>query len=102
MLFPRLSERGGEVLLLAPGWTSLIVQRVVGRSFYSPQAGDLWLLFGAWWGDSLTLPRLDISGHCSMRGGEILLLASGWTFLVIIRHVVGSFSYSPQAGHPLS
>ena len=112
---------GGEILLLAPGWTSLIIIRcVVGRFSYSPQAGHLWSSFGAWWGDSLTRPRLDISGRrsahggeilllCprldisrrrSAHGGEILLLTPGWTSLVvIIRRVVGRFSYSPQAGH---
>ncbi|WP_419614580.1 hypothetical protein, partial [Thiolapillus sp.] len=35
-------------------------------------------------GDSLTRPRLDISGHPSARGGAILLLAPGWTSLVIV------------------
>ena len=80
----------GEILLLAPGWTSLIiVQRVVGRFSYSPQAGHLWSSFGAWWGDSLTRHRLDISRGCSAHGGEILLLAPGWTSLVIVRHMVG-------------
>ena len=97
------SARGGVILLLAPGWTCLVIfRRVVGRFLYSPQAGHLWSSFGAWWGDSLTRPRLDISGHPSARGGEILLLAPGWTSLVILRRVVGRFSYSPQAGHVLS
>ena len=77
------SVRGGEILLLAPGWTSLSS-------------------FGAWWGDSLTQPRLDISHHCLVRGGEIHLIAPGWTSFVVIRRVVGRFSYSPQAGHLLS
>ena len=91
---------GGEILLLAPVWTSLVVvQRMVGRFSYSPQAGHLWSSFGTRWGDSLTRPRLDISGHRSARGGEILLLAPGWTSLVVLRRVVGRFSYSPQAGH---
>ena len=99
----RPSARGGAILLLAPGWTSpVILRRVVGRFSHSPQAGHLWSSFGAWWGDSLTRPRLDISGHPSARGGEILLLAPGWTSLVILRRVVGRFSYSPQAGHVLS
>ena len=107
----------GEILLLAPGWTSLIiVQRVVGRFSYSPQAGHLWSSFGAWWGDSLTRPRLDmlfcawwgdsitrprldISCRGSACGGEILLLAPGWTSLVVVWCVVGRFSYSPKAGH---
>ena len=72
------SARGGEILLLAPGWTSLVVvRRVVGRFSYSPQAGHLSSWFGAWWGDSLTHPRLNISSHGSARGGEILLLAPG-------------------------
>ncbi len=94
------SARVGEILLLAPGLISLIiVRRVVGRFSYSPQAGHLWSSFGAWWGDSLTRPRLDISGHRSARGGEILLLAPGWTSPVVLRRVVGRFSYSPQAGH---
>ena len=76
----RCTARVGEILLLAPGWTSLIlIQRVLGRFSYSPQAGYLLSLFGVWWGDSLTRPRLDIS-HCrSVRGGVILLLAPGWT-----------------------
>ena len=115
----RRLARGGEILLLAPGWTSLvIVRRVVGRfsyspqaghlvialrvvgSFsYSPQAGHLWSSFVAWWGDSLTHPRLDIFGCRSACGGEILLFAPGWTSLVVVRRMVGRFSYSPQAGH---
>ncbi|WP_419595914.1 hypothetical protein, partial [Thiolapillus sp.] len=53
----------------------------------------------AWWGDSLTRPRLDISGRPSARGGAILSLAPGWTSPVILRRVVGRFSHSPQAGH---
>ena len=36
---------------------------------------------GAWWGDSLIRPRMDISRRRSARGGEILLLAPGWTQL---------------------
>ena len=92
--------RGGEILLLAPGWTSLIIiRRVVGRFSYSPQAGHLLSSFGAWWGDSLTRPRLDISHDHSACGGEILLLAPGWKSLVVVRHVVGRFSYSPHAGY---
>ena len=55
--------------------------------------------FGTWWGDSLTHPRLDISSHRLARGGEILLLAQGWTSLVVVQRVVGRFSYSPQDGH---
>ena len=99
----RRSARGGEILLFAPGWTSLVTVRcVVGRFSYSPQAGHLWLSFGMWWGDSLTRLRLDIPCRNSAHAGEILLLASGWTSLVTIQHVVGRFSYSPQAGHPLS
>ena len=94
------SPHGGEILLLAPSWTSLIIiQHVVGRFSYSPQAGRLLLSFGAWWGDSFTCPRLDISRGHSAHGGEILLLAPGWTSLIIIRPVVGRFSYSPHAGH---
>ena len=58
-----------------------------GRFSYSPQAGHLWSSFSAWWGDSLTRPRLDISGRRSARGGEILLLAPGWTSFNV-RHVV--------------
>ena len=54
--------------------------------------------FRAWWGGSLTRPWLDIS-HRSARGGEILLLAPGWTSVVVVWRVVGRFSYSPQAGH---
>ena len=113
------SARGGEILLLAPGWTSLVVvrrmvgrfsysphaghlsfiiRRVVGRFSYSPHAGHLSSLFSAWWGNSLTRPRLDISHYHSVRGGEILLLAPGWKSLIIVRRVVGRFSYSPQAG----
>ena len=94
------STCGGKILLLAPGWTSLVVVRhVVGRFSYSPQAGHLSRSFSAWWGDSLTNPRLDISLHHLARSGEILLLAPGWTSIVAIRRVVGRFSYSPQAGH---
>ena len=96
----RRSVRGGEILLLAPGLTSLVVVRlVVGRFSYLPQAGHLWSSFVTWWGDSLTSPRLDISGRRLAHGGEILLLAPGWTSLVVLRHVVGRFFYSPQAGH---
>ena len=96
----RYSARGGEILLLAPGWTSLmIIQHVVGRFSYSPQNGHLFSRFGMGWGDSVTHPRLDISRRCSARGGEILLLAPGWTSVGIVRRVVGRFSYSPQAGH---
>ena len=92
--------RGGEILLLAPGLISLaIIRRVVGRFYYSHQAGHLSLSFGPWWGNSLTHPKLDIS-HCHLaRGGEILLLAPGSTPLVGVQRVVGRFSYSPQAGH---
>ena len=94
------SARGGEILLLAPGWTSpVVVRRMVGRFSYSPQAGHFWSSFGAWWGDSCTHPRLDISGRRSAHGGEILLLAPGWTSLVVVRRVLGRFSYSPQDGH---
>ena len=94
---------GGEILLLAPGWTCLvIVRRVVGRFSYLPQAGHLWFSFGACWGDSLTRPRLDISGRCSVHGGEILLFAPGWRSLVFVQRVLGRFFYSPLAGHPLS
>ena len=96
----RRSARGGETLLLAPGWTSLVVgRRVVRRFSYSPQDGHRSLSVGAWWGDSLTRPRMDISRHLSARGGEILLLAQGWTSLVDGRRVVRRFSYSPQVGH---
>ena len=92
----RRSARVGAILLLTPGWTSLvIVWRVLGGLSYSPKAGHLWLSFGAWWGDSLTCPRLDISGRRSARVGDILLLAPGWTSLVVDRCVVGRFSYSP-------
>ncbi|WP_419614704.1 hypothetical protein, partial [Thiolapillus sp.] len=84
----------GDILLLNPGWTSLVIAlRVVGSFSNSPQAGHLWSPFGAWWGDSLTHPRLDISGRRLARGGEILLLAPGWTSLVIVRRMVGRFSY---------
>ena len=76
----RQLARGGEILLLTPGWTSLVIFRRVGE-------------------DSLTHPMLDISHHRSARGGEILLLTPGWTSLVIVRRMVGRFSYSPQAGH---
>ena len=96
------SARGGEILLLAPGWTSLIViRRVVGRFFYSPRAGHLLSSFGVWWGDSFTRPRMDISRLRSSRGGEILLLAPGWTSLIVFPRMVGRFSYSPQARHLL-
>ena len=97
----------------------VIIRRMVGRFSYSPQARQLWSLFGAWWGDSFTRPRLDISGCRPAHGREILLLAPGWTSLVVVRcmmeeilllargwtslvigwHMVGRFSYSPQAGH---
>ena len=96
----RCSARGGEILLLAPGWIYLtIIRSVVGRFSYSPQAGHLSSSFRAWWEDSLIRPRLDIPGHRSAHGGEILLLTPGWTSLIIIRRVVGRFSYSPQAVH---
>ena len=95
----RRSARGGEILLLTPGWTPLVVIRhTVGRFFYSPQAGHLSSSFGTWWGDSLTRPRFDISHHRSAHGGEILLLTTGWTSLIVVQCVVGGFSYSPQAG----
>ena len=94
------SAHGGEILLLTPCWTYLVIVRhVVGRFSYSPQAGHVSLSFSTWWGDSLTRPRLDISSHCLVRSGEILLLAPSWTALVIIQRMVGRFSYSPQAGH---
>ena len=94
------SMHGGGILLLAPGWTSLIlVLRMVGRFSYSPQAGYISLSFSAWWGDSLTCPRLELSHHCLAHGEEILLLAPGWTSLIIIWHMVERFSYSPLAGH---
>ena len=72
---------------------------MVERFSYSPQAGHLSLSFRAWWGDSLTRPTLDISGHRSARGGEIPLLAPSWTSLVVVRRVKGRFYYLPQAGH---
>ena len=98
--YAELYTPSGEILLLAPGWTSVTVIRcMVGRFSYSPQVGHLSSLFGSWWGDSLTHPRLDIFCHHSARGGEILLLTPGCTSLVIVRRVVGRFSYSPQAGH---
>ena len=76
---------GGAILLLAPGWTSLVViWHVVGRFSYLPQAGHLSVSFGAWWGDSLTHPRLEISYRCLVCSGEILLLAPGWTSLGIV------------------
>ena len=71
------------------------------RFSYSPQAVHLSWSFGTRWGDSLTRPRLDISRCHSARGGEILLLTQVWTSLIIVRRVVGRFSYSPQAGHLL-
>ena len=115
----RHSVPGREIPLLAPGWTSLVaVWRVVGRFSYSsqaghlwssfgtwwgdcypPWAGHLWSSFGVWWGDSFTRPRLDISSCHPAHGREILLLARGWTSLVIVWHMVGKISYSPQAGH---
>ena len=96
----RRSARGRETLLLAPGWKSLVVgRRVVGRFSYPPKDGHLSTSVGAWWGDSLTRPRMDISRRRSARGGEILLLAPGWTSLVAGRRVVGTLSYSPQHGH---
>ena len=96
----RRSARGGEILLRTLGWTSIVVNRyVVGRFSYSPHAEHLSSSFGAWWGDSLTRPRLDISRCQSARGGEILLLTPGCTSLVVIWRVVGRFSYLPQAGH---
>ena len=77
----------------------VVIWHMVGRFSYSPQAGHLSSSFGAWWGDSLTRPRLDISGRPSARGGEIFLLAPGWTSPVVLRRVVWRFSHSPQAGH---
>ena len=81
-------QSGGEILLLIPGWTSLVV---IGYT---------------WWGDSLTRPRrkemclgTSLSLVVQRVVGEILLLAPGWTSLVIVWRVVGRFSYSPQAGH---
>ena len=91
-----------------PLWTSHIVgRRVVGRCSYSPQARHPSSSFGAWWGDSLTRrhapnddarcpacgndENLPISLRKTTRehGGEILLLAPGWTSLVVVRRVVG-------------
>ncbi|WP_419652767.1 hypothetical protein, partial [Thiolapillus sp.] len=93
------SARGGAILSLAPGWTSLVIlRRVVGRFSHSPQAGHLWSSSGAWWGDSLTRPRLDISGHPPARGGEILLLAPGWTCLVVVRHAMNDDERCPAWG----
>ena len=76
----RCFAHGGEILLLAPGWTSLLIIRyVMGRFSYSP--------------------KLRICGCCSARDGEVLLLAAGWTSLVVVQCVLGRFSYSPQARH---
>ena len=94
------SHRAEGHTLLTPGCTSLVVIRhAVGRFSYSPQAGHLSSSFGTWWEDSLTHPMLDISSPRSACGGETLLLAPGWTCLVVLQHMVGRFSYSPQAGH---
>ena len=74
--------------MLAPCWTSLVVRRVVGRFSYSPRAGHFLSSFGAWRGDSLTRPRLDISRRRSAHGavarrGSCLVLQVGhigsWT-----------------------
>ena len=142
---------GGEILLLTPSWTSLvIVQRVVGRLTYSPQAGHLSSSFGSGhnliivrrvvgrfsyspqaghnlvffqhvmgrfsyspqvghlssssggrWGDSLTHPKLDISRHCSACGGEIHLLAPGWTSPIIIQRWTYSCHHSASSGEIL-
>ena len=97
---PHGLTRGGEILVLAPGSTFLILVRpAVGRFSYSPQAGHLSSLFGVRWRDFLTHPRLNISYRLSARGGEILLLAPGLTFLLMVWREVGRFSYSPQARH---
>ena len=74
------SARGGEILLLTPGWKTLaVVKCVVGQFSYSPQAG--------------------ISSHRSARGGGDSLTHPWLESLVIIQCMVGSFSYLPQAGH---
>ena len=94
------SAHGGEILLLTPGWTTLvIIRRMVGRFSYSPQATHLRSSFSAWCRDSLTHPRLNISGCRLMPGGEILLLAPDCISPVIVWRMVGRFSYSPQVGH---
>ena len=67
-----------------------------------PEAEHLWSSFGTWWGDSLTRPRLDISGCCLAHGGEALLLNLGWTSFVVVWCMVGRFSNSAQldiSGH---
>ena len=85
MLCPH-SEHDGEILFLITVWTLLS-------------------LFGAWWGDSLTRHHApndyEMSSLGRVRefptmlqmtrehGGEILLLASGWTSLIVVRHRVG-------------
>ena len=67
-----LSTRGGEILLLTPGLTSLVVVwHVVGRFSY----------------------------RLSVHGGKILLLTQGWTSLIIVQRMVGRFSYLPLAGY---
>ena len=79
----RRSARGGDILILAPGLTSLVVvRRMVGIFFFF----------------FFTRQKMDIFRRRSERSGEITLLAIGWTSFVIALCVVGKFSYSPQAG----
>ena len=67
------SAHGGEILLLTPGWTSLVIIRRV--------VGVILLLTPGW-----------TSRHRSAHGGEILLLTPDWTSLVVVRRMVGRFS----------
>ena len=83
-------EHGGEILLLAPGWTYfVVVRRIVGNlPHYTPNDDARCPS----WGELKNLPTM-LSCH-SERGGEILLLAPSWTSVVVWR-VVASMSISP-------
>ena len=72
------TARGWDILLLAPCWTLPSSFGACRGDSVDHPCYTFSSSFGAWWRDSLTRPVL--------------------VFLVIVRRVVGKFSYSPRAG----
>ena len=127
------TEHVGEILLLIPGWTLwLSLDASCGDSltcYYAPNDDKMSSLgrvresphhalssFRAWWGDSLTHPRLDsliiircmvrrfsYSPPCAKRRRDVLPGASKKSPHHALNNINrawwGRFSYLPQAGH---
>ena len=76
-MLSRHSERGGEILLLTPGWTSVVVVwRVVASMSISPPC-TVQRRESPDWGEQENVATM-LCCH-SEHGGEILLLTPFWT-----------------------